>query len=985
MAHLELTFLGGFQASLDQEPLTHFRSANNQGLLIYLALNQERAIAREFLTTLFWPDDSDQNGRNNLRQAIYQLRTLLGDIRTSGEPQLIVTRQTVQFNANGEHILDAAQFQAAIDARDLDGAVCLYKGELLPGFTCDSLPFEEWLRQERESHHYLALEAMFELAADHLRRGEYDQAQNIARRQLTREPWREPACRQLIEAYARAGDRAGALAYFDQFRTTLWEELGLEPDAETITLVEAVKTGRYAPAAVDSLSPPPRFRHNLPVGSTPLIGRELEMEKLSGLLLVERQRLVTILGPGGMGKTRLALALGAVLLQDLPDGVFFVDLAALNRASEIPLAIAAAIDFQAADKSASLAAQLLTMLSRRHLLLIMDNFEHLPDGGALINDILQQCPKVSLLVTSRQRLNLASETRFELGGLDYPETTSLEDAIAYTAVHLFVDSGHRANTQFELNAENLSDVICICRLVQGTPLALLLAAAWLEMLSPREIAAEIEASLDFLAADFADLPPRQRSMQAVFGRSWKQMSDIEQAVMARLSRFRGGFTRQAAEEVAGANLRILLSLVNKSHLQRHVSEGRFTMHELLRQYAAAQQENHDTGDEASLAHCRYYAAVVEEEVRRGLGFHPIHLPRTLAADRDNIGNAWAYAIDKGLAAEGTLLTKGVIPFLVAQGIQPLGFINKAIQGLRGHGFDDADRNMLALRLWELCYQTGFEEHDRIRLLLLDLLPDIEVNGDPKLRFWAYERLCGLTYDLFGASPEFLDHWQHAYQVGLETKDELFIKMVTAMDLQARMITYHEYDETLPELTRLLADFEAGYPQSNVVFNLNVSLSTIYQVRERFNKAIEYGKRCLRIAKGWQDLYWISTANIKLADIYLSIDQPRQAALRHLDTLNWHLAVGQIWQTLGNLFALCAFNPNLIGGREAAAPILSTVYHHPELAPFHRMEIEVERERIGHEMGSSVFDQAWARGKSLSFDSAVAQVRAALSGSQPAPR
>src|SRR5690606_26963632 len=177
-------------------------------------------------------------------------------------------------------------------------------------------------------------------------------------------------------------------------------------------------------------------------------------------------------------------------------------------------------------------------------------------------------PDLSLLVTSRQRLNLTTESLFELQGLETPETLTIARAMNYTAVQLFVESGRRVRRGFTLDEENVVDVVRICQLVQGMPLALVLAAAWLELLAPAEIVAEIRQSLYFLEANLADLPPRQRSMRTVFMRSWQMMTPEQQRVLARLSVFCGGFTREAAQAVSGADLRLLLALTNKSMLQR---------------------------------------------------------------------------------------------------------------------------------------------------------------------------------------------------------------------------------------------------------------------------------------------------------------------------------------------------------------------------------------------------------------------------------
>ena len=289
----------------------------------------------------------------------------------------------------------------------------------------------------------------------------------------------------------------------------------------------------------------------------------------------------------------------------------------------MPLAMASALNYQAPDSTQPLFPQLLKSLSRQSLLLILDNFEHLLAGVNWVNEILQACPRVQILVTSRQRLNLASESRYELGGLDFPNQLTPEDALNYTAVQLFVANGRRTQPHFALTDENVATVARICRLVEGMPLGLVLAAAWLQLLSPAEIATEIEKGLDFLSAELRDLPTRQRSVQAIFAHSWQMMTQAEQTVLSKLSVFRGGFTREAAEAVTGANLRILLALVNKSLLQRSAENGRFSIHELLRQFASDKLSQLDKVDEASLAHGRYFAQLLKQETDRAVNMFPM--------------------------------------------------------------------------------------------------------------------------------------------------------------------------------------------------------------------------------------------------------------------------------------------------------------------------------------------------------------------------
>jgi DNA-binding SARP family transcriptional activator/predicted ATPase len=305
MGNLSLTFLGLFQSTLDGKPLSAFRSARVQGLLVYLALTQQQPQAREVLAAMFWPDEPETVAKKNLRQSLYQLRQVLGETAPQKEPYLLVTRSTIQFNAASDHSLDVAEFLDALENDHLEQAVTLYQGDLLPGFTCDSLPFEEWLRMERERLHRLALDALYELTDRSLSRATYQEAQNLAQRQLALEPWREEAHRQLMQALALLGERSAALAQYETCRALLEDELGVEPSTETEALAARIRDQKLG-RDNQRQSVSPLERHHL---TTPFVGRKSEHDLL--VKAFQRVRLgglqvVALLGEAGIGKTRLA-------------------------------------------------------------------------------------------------------------------------------------------------------------------------------------------------------------------------------------------------------------------------------------------------------------------------------------------------------------------------------------------------------------------------------------------------------------------------------------------------------------------------------------------------------------------------------------------------------------------------------------------------------------------------------------------------------
>ena len=416
-----------------------------------------------------------------------------------------------------------------------------------------------------------------------------------------------------------------------------------------------VETGSAVPAIgpVTAARPTPQ---NWPAARTPFFGRREELAEIARLLADPACRLLTLLGPGGTGKTRLALEAAHRLLANTPatlsDGVFFVPLAPLNRFDQLVPAIANAVGFSfCADQSPS--DQLLDYLRARRLLLVLDNCEHLLDDATacLLVDLLNSAPGLALLATSRTKLNVVGEQVFFVSGLQAPGPEAGEETLPaaalgrYSALQLFQQAARRVRPDFSVTTENLADVVRICRLVDGMPLAIELASAWVEMLPTGEIAAEIERSLDFLESNLRDLPERHRSLRAVFVSSWALLTDEEREALQGLSIFRGNFTRQAAETVSGASLRTLLGLVNKSWLQPVSGrDGRYQIHPLLRQYASARLITETQAwRERRQRHAGYYAGRVQQFDEALRGAQPQDAHNALRADFEEVlaaGSGW---------------------------------------------------------------------------------------------------------------------------------------------------------------------------------------------------------------------------------------------------------------------------------------------------------------------------------------------------------
>jgi predicted ATPase len=356
-------------------------------------------------------------------------------------------------------------------------------------------------------------------------------------------------------------------------------------------------------------------KHNLPAQTTPFVGCEHELLELDKLLQDPALWLITLLASGGMGKTRLALAAAEQQMPHFKDGVYLVELAPLADPDLLVSAIASATDYPFQSDGRTLRQQLLDFLSPKQLLLVMDNFEHLLAGADLMSDILRAAPQVKILATSRERLNLQGETLFRIEGMDVPDWETPEEALEYSAVKLFLQSARRALPNFELKTEDLVYVAQICRRVEGLPLGIVLAAAWLNMLSAREIADEMIRNIDFLESDARNIPERQRSIRAVFDYSWHLLTETERQSFMRLSVFRGGFTREAAQAVAGASLCDLMALVNKSLIRREAATGRYDIHELTRQYAEGRLQAAGQREAAQQALAEYVAGFMVERRR----------------------------------------------------------------------------------------------------------------------------------------------------------------------------------------------------------------------------------------------------------------------------------------------------------------------------------------------------------------------------------
>jgi predicted ATPase/DNA-binding SARP family transcriptional activator len=643
-------------------------------LIAYLAVTG-KVQRREALAALLWPEYAPGRAHANLRRTLWALNKAAGKEWVASDQEAVSLKRKSGFWLDVEafrghlaecHTHGHAESDICSACRTpLTAAVELYRDDFLVGFTLrDSPSFDEWQFFQAEGLRRELASALERLTGCHVALRELEQAITYARRWLAMDLLHEAAHRELMRLYTWSGQRAAALRQYGECARILSDELGLPPDEETTRLYEMIQAHQLPPPVqkAESVEPtlpevglPARMPHNLPPQTTPFVGRHPELAEIAGLIQNPDCTLLTLVGPGGIGKTRLALQAAQQAAEERPEVyphvVHFVALAPLSSPEFLVSAIADALGFsffQRKDETPK--QQLLSFFREKRMLLVLDNFEHLVDGVGLLVEILQQAPSVSMLVTSRERLNLRGEWVLEIQGMRFP-MKEVESPEGYSAIQLFLENARRADAGFCLSEEESPDLIHVCRLVDGMPLGLELAASWVRMLSCREIGREIERNLDFLTTSMRDVPERHRSLRAVFDRSWQLLSETEKGVFRRLSVFRGGFQREAARKVAGADLPLLATLVDKSLLRRETS-GRYELHQVLREYAAEKLAEVPPEWEATREkHCRYFAAFLQVK--------ELHLwsPRLREAldeigrEIENVRAAWEWAVAVGQVAQ----------------------------------------------------------------------------------------------------------------------------------------------------------------------------------------------------------------------------------------------------------------------------------------------------------------------------------------------
>lgn len=660
----EIRTFGGFEVALDGVPVTTFSARSAEAVLAYVA-SANGPVPREVLARMLWPDRPDDVARANLRSALHRLRRLLPD-------HLALSRSTV---ATSGAWTDTRALEALMRQRRLREAVLLHRGDFLEGFVVAGSPaFEAWQAAEAERYRGSVLGALEELVSCALAEGDLDGALDHGRHLLRIEPLHEPVHRALAAALARVGRRAAALAQLDACVAAVAAEVGLDPDPATLRLAASIRDGtldgvrpahegerRASPTTAGSAAPN-RDDHraavraggpvdrDIPRFAGPFVGREAELALVVRRLTGRECRWLTILGVGGVGKTRLAVHAAHALAAEFPDGVRFVDLDGVRSAAFVMPALAAALQLDPlppGDPARHVAAY----LRDKRVLLVIDNLEHLTDAAPTLATLLRLAPATRVLATSRTRLHLREEWLLHLDGLrDDGDAARLFAAHAVRAGAASVDpaSGGRVRD--------------ICALVENLPLALELAATWTNALPLERIAASLRDRSALLSSPRADGPERHRSLAAAFEASWTLLPQPLRPLLARLGVFRGGFTVSTAASVALASEADVLALVDRS-LVRARGDGRFSLHELVRQFTVARLSERAEVEATSRRHLDACLDLARTATAHLLGRDLEQGLATLGAEADNVRAALAWGLERDTDAEVALdLVEAMAPY-----------------------------------------------------------------------------------------------------------------------------------------------------------------------------------------------------------------------------------------------------------------------------------------------------------------------------------
>lgn len=1002
-------------------------------LLAYLSVTLQMH-RRETLAAFLWPEAEPGLAFSYLRRDLTLLKKELGN------EWFEIDRHSVGFVSKPDFWLDTIYFKEILDRCSSHGhpltevcpdcmaplgeAVELYRGDFLAGLNLpDSSEFDEWKEFEIQDFRADLAGALTRLIAGNVAKGNYENAIAYARRWLRIDPLHEPAHRQLIELFAWSGNWPAAEQQYEAYKQMLYKELKLQPEETTQQLYRLIKDRKSPRAPVVLLESAPRKskpQNNLPPQLTSFVGRKREIGEITHLLGNEANcRLLTLVGPGGIGKTRLAIQVANQMLDVFPNGVFLVSLATVESTELLVPSIADALALTFHGRMEP-KAQLLNFLREKELLLVLDSFEHLARGGGLLIDILDSAPRVKLFVTSRERLNLSPEWNYSLEGLTFPEPDQefpemLQTALMneFSAVGLFLERVYRLKPGLSLSAEDVILAARICQLVEGIPLGIELASSWIRVLSLEDIAAEIHRDLDFLNLSARDVPDRHSSLRAVFEHSWLLLSENEKEAYKKLSIFRGGFQRIAAEQIFGISLRLLSALVDKSLIYRTPS-GRYSLHGLSQKYAEEKldQSPHPSSELKNL-HCSYYASYLAQREDQFSKAGQENALSEIAVEIDNIRSAWRWAVREGRLVEIGIGLESLHHYYYSVGWVQEGeqLFHEAAERVKSivdaNVADDPESRLLFGRILSrqarFAYRLG--RHRQAKETLVKSLQIIEklanetnpasqkelaisrfylsvlsrVDGE----YQAAESLCLKSLEYFEscqATAWIATTQKHLGIIfGAQGKYDLArAKLLSALKLSREIEDKFGIADTLNDLGNIaigLGDYTeakrlnqeclAIRQNTSHLWGIGTSLNNLGYlalVQEEYDEARQLFVRSLKIHREIGDLYQIANSQSNLAQAMFMLQDYKAARSSFVEALRHAKEVGAqpiLLENIAGIALLHIVDPPI--NLPKAAELLTLVRQHPACDQLTKKRVDQELQRLADRLSSSEYEAAISAG------------------------
>ncbi len=914
-------------------------------LLSYLAI--EGPQTRRQLADLFFFEA--KNPRDALSTTFRRLKSLSEDLIKADADELATTISC-----------DAKELLEAVDQTKYELAQGIYQGTFLKGLDLSlGEELEDWVLLTRE---YLAArvrETQLRLSESLIKQGSLNKAALLTEQALNL----EGATELEPDDYARA---YSILALAKSPKAKL-----LKAEAETfgIHLQKPVKATLHGSSAEKPFALP----HNLSAPTSSFVGRDPELVEMATLLAEPHVRLITLHGPGGIGKSRLALqiALDQLHEEKFKDGIYFVPLDALTASEQIPIAIASAIGLSLDAKQEPL-EQIARFLKHSEILLILDNYEHLIKEVSIVAKLIQACPKLILVVTSRERLNLNEEHVFSLKGLSLAsEAEVYEKAIYRDALQLLSQRAKRVKLDFELTPELFPAAVKLCELLEGSPLGIELAIAWIRLLPLSEILTEVEKNLDFLESSAKNVSSRHKSLRAVFENSWRLLLLKEQFVLQKLAVFRGGFRREAASSIAGATLAILANLVDKS-LIKVLPEGRYSSHVLLHHFSfeklAEQAENQRS---AQLAHAGYYRDFAKKADAFLRGSDQEFWLSRLEEEYDNLAAALTFCLEAQALDLGLSLVASLGSFWEMRGrfLEGRTWCKRYLQNSASLPRTKTRAKVLSNAAWLAFLQGDYREANLLQKESLNISEELNDQQGMGNAFTGLGIFSSDQGDYLSARLYF--EKSLAISKVLADQQGIAALLNNLGILHSHLADYalaEDYHKQSLALRKLLGD------KRGVGFALN-NLGSLAHLQTDFKAAQSFYAEGLEIKQALGDTHGVAGALDNLGIISTELGDFVKAKAYFAKAIKLMLELGDkrgVSNCLQNLGSLRAFEglpqeaATLWGAAEALRENRGIPHHAHDLSRQVNEKISAVRELLGKDR----FNHIWREGKKLDLEEAV---------------